>query len=125
LKSPDTTSPLLSVSWTNDSNRLAVGDQQGQVIIWDVQAGAQRYKHIAGNGGPYVWGLAWSPDGSRIASSGQYHGQNSVEVWDAALGNTLVRYTGHLGDVNSIAWSPDSKYVASGSLDTTVQVWQP
>ncbi len=125
LKSKDTTTPLLSVSWAADSTRVAVGDQQGQVIIWDIQTGNQLYKHSTGDGGPWIWALAWSPDGTRIASSGLYHGQNIVEVWDAETGNTRVRYTGHLSDVQSVAWSPDSKYIASGSNDTTVQVWQP
>jgi eukaryotic-like serine/threonine-protein kinase len=26
--------------------------------------------------------------------------------------------------VNSVAWSPDGKYIASGSDDKTVQVWE-
>ncbi|MGH2478833.1 MAG: WD40 repeat domain-containing serine/threonine protein kinase, partial [Ktedonobacteraceae bacterium] len=38
--------------------------------------------------------------------------------------STLVTYTGHLGPVATVAWSPDSTHIASGSDDTTVQVWQ-
>lgn len=29
----------------------------------------------------------------------------------------------HNARVNSVAWSPDSQFVASGSLDTTIIVW--
>jgi WD40 repeat protein len=32
-------------------------------------------------------------------------------------------YTGHSGEVTSVAWSPDGKYIASGSSDMTLQVW--
>jgi Tol biopolymer transport system component len=40
-----------------------------------------------------------------------------------APGTILLTYTGHLGAVVAVAWSPDSKRVASGSSDQTVQVW--
>jgi eukaryotic-like serine/threonine-protein kinase len=39
------------------------------------------------------------------------------------LGSTLVMYTGHLNTVTTVAWSPDSARIASGSWDQTVQVW--
>ncbi|HEV2660841.1 MAG TPA: WD40 repeat domain-containing protein [Ktedonobacteraceae bacterium] len=40
-----------------------------------------------------------------------------------AHGRVLVTYRGHKMRVTTIAWSPDSKYIASGSLDKTVQIW--
>jgi len=39
------------------------------------------------------------------------------------LGTLLYTYRGHSNYVNGGAWSPDGKRIASGSLDTTVQVW--
>ena len=33
-------------------------------------------------------------------------------------------YRGHANWINAVAWSPDSKHIASGSDDKTVQVWQ-
>ncbi len=40
-----------------------------------------------------------------------------------SLNQPLFTYTGHAKEVTSVAWSPDGKRVASGSSDTTVQVW--
>jgi eukaryotic-like serine/threonine-protein kinase len=40
------------------------------------------------------------------------------------LGSVISTYKGHSGFVNAAAWSPDSKRIASGSDDRTVQVWQ-
>lgn len=40
-----------------------------------------------------------------------------------ALGTTLLTYTGHLGPVVTVVWSPEGARVASGSPDQTVQVW--
>jgi len=47
----------------------------------------------------------------------------TAQVWDSATGNRIIEYTGHSDNVNSVAWSPDGKYIASGSTDMTVQVW--
>ena len=38
-------------------------------------------------------------------------------------GNVLSTYHGHTKRVTAVAWSPDGKRIASGSLDKTVQVW--
>jgi WD40 repeat protein len=37
----------------------------------------------------------------------------------------LTVYQGHTNAVWAVAWSPDGKYIASGSDDCTVQVWDP
>src|SRR5260370_4318627 len=39
------------------------------------------------------------------------------------LGTTFYVYGGHSEFVNAVAWSPDGRYLASGSWDHTVQVW--
>src|SRR5258708_12616224 len=40
-----------------------------------------------------------------------------------SLGMLSYTYYGHSDKVLDIAWSPDSKYIASGSVDQTVQEW--
>jgi HEAT repeat protein len=40
-----------------------------------------------------------------------------------APGSTLFTYRGHTSEIESVAWSPDGKRIASGSADNTVQVW--
>lgn len=39
-------------------------------------------------------------------------------------GATLLTYQRHSDIVAALAWSPDGRYIASGSWDHTVQVWQ-
>lgn len=67
-----------------------------------------------------VGAVAWSPDGTRIASASDDH---AVLICDAQKGQTTLTYGGHNGPVLALAWSPDGKYIASGGADTTVQVW--
>ena len=35
----------------------------------------------------------------------------------------LATYRGHFKEVYTVGWSPDGKYIASGSGDETVQIW--
>ncbi len=64
--------------------------------------------------------VAWSPDGTRIASGSD---DGTVQVWDAASGKILTFYHGHSDMVIAVAWSPDGTRIASASSDKTVQVW--
>src|SRR3974390_1695685 len=38
-------------------------------------------------------------------------------------GSVLATYHGHTDRVTSVAWSPNGKYIASGSLDQTARIW--
>jgi eukaryotic-like serine/threonine-protein kinase len=64
--------------------------------------------------------VAWSPDGTRIASASA---DKTVQVWNATDGKRLLTFRGHTQAVNAVAWSPDGTRIASASADTTVQVW--
>jgi WD40 repeat protein len=68
-----------------------------------------------------VLALAWSPDGTQIASSSD---DSIVQVWQVATGQTLSTYGKHFAAVYAVAWLPDKTSVVSGSADKTVQVWQ-
>jgi WD40 repeat protein len=72
-----------------------------------------------GHSGP-VWCVAWSHDGTRIASAGV---DETAQVWDANTGSPFYTYKGHRGGVSSVTWSPDDYSIASASYDNTVQVW--
>ena len=68
-----------------------------------------------------VLSVAWSPDGTRIASASA---DQTVQVWEVQSGRTLQIYAGHSSFVLSAVWSPDGTRIASGSDDQTVQVWE-
>ena len=67
-----------------------------------------------------VTAVAWSPDGSRIATGSAV----GVRVWDAVTGEDLFSLELECGrGVESVAWSPDSRRIATGSIFGDVRVW--
>jgi len=68
-----------------------------------------------------VSGLAFSPDGSLLASSSQ---DATVRLWDAVTAQSVgLPLTGHTLWISSLEISPDGRWLASASADQTIRVW--
>src|SRR5688572_4207039 len=65
------------------------------------------------------YGLALSPDGKRIATSGS---NGEIKLWDLQSRTELFTLSGHDGLISSIAFSPDGSHFASSSGDGA-KVW--
>ena len=58
-----------------------------------------------------------------IASGGQQD-QNRIRLRDTASGRILARLAGHEDHILCLAFSQDGKFIASGSRDKTVRIWE-
>ena len=64
--------------------------------------------------------MAYSPDGSYLASSGS---DGTLRVWEIFTCQECCRFTGHQGAGGPVAFSPNGKALASGCDDCTVLIW--
>ncbi len=81
---------------------------------------AQTLSDAHGDG---VWGLAFSPNGTLLASGGGL-GDKKIKIWDVETWRELRTLTGNTHSVESVAFSPDGEYLVSGSYSSELKVWR-
>jgi WD40 repeat protein len=64
--------------------------------------------------------VAYSPDGTMIASGSE----KEARVFDAKSGSRLAALAGHDGGIFAVAFSADSKWVATGGYDGVIRVFE-
>src|SRR5581483_2476645 len=89
-------------------------------IFWYAQQTYPQHPYTYRGHTGLVRDVAWSPDGTRIASAGD---DGTGQVWNAVTGRMLLVYKGHSGAVYAVAWSSDGTRIASGGNDKKMQVW--
>jgi WD40 repeat protein len=112
-------SSLGAVAWTPDSTRIACG-LDGEIRIFNVRNSMQVRSYKTSSKGTYFY-LDYSSDGTRLACANAHNAQ----IWDTTRDIHLLTYIDHRKDIRQLAWSPDGKYIATASEDTTVHIWDP
>ncbi|HLK58323.1 MAG TPA: AAA-like domain-containing protein, partial [Chthonomonadaceae bacterium] len=116
---------LFSIAFSKNSNVLACSGC-GTIQLWDV---ANRciirtlaMKDVHGKA-VNVFSLAFSHHDGWLLAAGQEDGD--IKIWDTERPeNPRIILTAHTFAVNSLAFSPDDKMLASGSWDDIIHLWR-
>jgi WD40 repeat protein len=106
------------VAWAPDNRRIACG-MVGEIRIYEVDT----RRHLQSYHYQSAWAshsVRWTRDGKTIIGSFR----KRALAWDIPTGNSFSPYTDHTANIRDLAVSPDDRYVASASNDTTVHIWE-
>ncbi|MFN8546426.1 MAG: protein kinase [Candidatus Eisenbacteria bacterium] len=108
----------VSLAISPERKRLAVGFSSGAIQVRDLLDG-RLLSECRGHHAP-VGALAWSRDGSELASASI---DGSARVWSARTGRVRVVLIEAPPRFNAIAWSEDGTRIALGGSDQVVRLF--
>lgn len=115
------------LAFSPDSQKLAAGDELAQVFLWNVSNGALlglplrgHQVVIPGTLYNFVMDLAFSPDGSKLVTSGL---DGQAILWDVRLLEPIKEFTGVTAEEQQAAFSPDGRYLAIAGSQQNITIW--
>jgi WD40 repeat protein len=113
---------VMTVAFSPDGAFLAAGSGDRSIRIWDVNDG-RCTRTLLDEGMAFgALSVAFSPDGGTLAAGGV-----AIHLWNLSDqsddGHHPTRIDSLQDTLNSITYSPDGRYLATGSWDSTVRLW--
>lgn len=105
------------------AGHLAIGSYDGSITIWGpIQIfGETRKLHTLLGHTEKIAALAWSPNGTILASAQSYNG--NIRLWNADNGENFAILSG-LSSVDSLSFSPNGRTLASSDILGAVTIWE-
>ena len=106
--------PIRGIAIHPSRNQLASYSDE-EVKVWDLDKGKIQFDYQL-----EATGIAFSPDGSRLAAGSR---GGMVKIWDAAGGAELKKWTGHTNQVFALVFSKDGQHLFTAGHDRIVKMW--
>jgi len=120
-------SKISGIVFSPNEDVFASSSYNGELKLWNINDGNE-IKSFKG-GAQEIYSLAFSPSGKYIAAGhdggGDFTGKwmNTQTIWNVENEKVINSFSGHYAGVGSIVFSPDEKYILSGSRDGTIKLW--
>lgn len=122
------TDPVTAVAISLDGRTLAAATWQGKVQLWDLPS-LQPKHTLEGSVAPQaamriVEAIAFSNDSKQLVTGSW---DTTMRLWDVEKGTIVREFTGVEWSINSIAFAPDGKTIATGESrpEAGIRFWDP
>lgn len=114
IKYIDTSSWIKVIAFSPDGKKMAAGDKDGLIIVWETQSWKQ-IENLSGHQGE-ILDLVFSPDSSQLTSIGS---DNKLIEWNSR-GEPVSTF---VKDVACVEYSPDGSEIITGGNDFKINFW--
>lgn len=107
-----------------DGRKLVSRTERNTLQLWEPSGGSPRFlqSEQPWDFRPQVY--AFSPDSKYLAAAGEQSDHTyAITIWEVASATPRAKFLAHRGSVMSLSFSPDSRLLASASMDRTVKLW--
>jgi WD40 repeat protein len=110
-----------AVAFSPRSPYLAVANIRGGISVWNSETLHRVATLYHPNPGKSREDLAFSGDGSHLASSNR----QTIQIWDLTKGDERIIAGGHRGGASTSVFAPTRPVLATGAKDRRIRFWNP
>ncbi len=107
---------VMGLAFSRDGSKLASGGPDALAKVWDAKT-RKVLKMLKGHEPGYVWGVAFSPNGKLLASSGE----KTTRVWDTSTGAQRLELP--TGSTRASTFDSSGGLLVTGGDDGFLRVW--